>query len=130
MEKNVNVIGLLYLFLITGFILWFCITRTRIFNDQIKEIQVKANTVEKIEKENAVLIQENTLLKKENRELKEQLEFHNKINFSILNSIIDGYSSLKEENNNLKKQNEDTEKELNKVKDSTKHIIMKIEKTN
>lgn len=124
MEKErVSILGLLYLILITGVVLWLGITWT----NYMKKEKVSVTSFEHIQSENKILTEENILLKKENKELKEQLDMHNSINFSILSSLVEEYSKLKDENKTLQDENIKAKKDLDKATSTEKHIIMKIE---
>lgn len=116
MQKNTSILGLLYLILITGAVLWFGIVWTRTCKNDFKTQQAKKVDIERLQKENIVLSEENVLLKKENKELKEQLELHNSINFSILTSLVEEYSKLKEDNQKLNKEKDNLIQKQKRVK--------------
>lgn len=126
MNKNISGLGIAYLILIAGVVIWFGIVWTRTCNNNFKLQQNKVVIIERLEKENTALIEENTLLKQELKELKEQLDMHNSINFSILSSLVEEYSKLKNQNVTLQEENTKVKSDLDKVTSKEKTIIMKI----
>lgn len=120
MGEHGNWINMAYLFLVVGVVLWFAITHQKNLNYFEKDKQVYELKIEE-------LTRQNTLIREENAKLREQLEFHNNVNFNLLNSLVDEYSKLKDDNIALKKQNEKSKQDLTKATSNEKHIIMKIE---
>ena len=120
MDKSTNWVSLAYLLLITGVILWWAVTYKKNFFLQQKEKEKMQIEMENLRRNNVALIEEN-------QKLRDQVKLHNTINFSILNSLVEQYSSLKNQNVALKKENEKTKKDLTTATSNEKHIIMKIE---
>ena len=94
MDQNNNWINLAYLFVIVGVVIWFGLTYNNNISFWKQEKIEMQQKIEMLNKTNLVLTEENTFLKKQIKEL-------NNTNFSILTSLVDQYSILKENNQKL-----------------------------
>lgn len=94
MEQNNNWINLAYLFVIVGVVIWFGLTYNNNISFWQQEKIEMQQKIEMLNKANLVLTEENTFLKK-------QIKEFNNTNFSILTSLVDQYSILKENNQKL-----------------------------
>ena len=82
MDRHNDWINLAYLLLVTGVVMWFCITHTKNFHLWQQEKEKMQIEMENLRKENVALIEEN-------QRLKDQVDLHNSVNFSLLNSLVD-----------------------------------------
>lgn len=82
MEKNIDWVNVAYLILITGVVIWFAITHNKNFHLWQQEKEKMKIEMENLRKENVALIEEN-------QRLRDQVDLHNSVNFSLLNSLVD-----------------------------------------
>lgn len=82
MDRHNDWINLAYLLLVTAVVLWFAITHTKNFHLWQQEKEKMRIEMENLRKENVALIEEN-------QRLKDQVDLHNSVNFSLLNSLVD-----------------------------------------
>ena len=117
MDNSNTWINAAFLLLIAGTVTWFGYIHS-------KDLGKWEKMYYEIEPQIEQLKQENLKLREENFKLKNSVDYYNKINYSVLTSVIDEYSKLKDENLSLKEENDKTKENLKNVSRNGRHVQM------